>query len=258
MTTGVHTEFIHPTSRLVSMITGIMVQPNKAIVGANAFAHEAGIHQDGVLKNPMTYEIMRPETIGLSTNRLVLGKHSGRHALRDHLRAMGYELSDEELQLVFSKFKELADKKKQVVDEDLEVIVTEGILRTSETFHLEYLHVTCGTTVLPMASVKLTINGRSVQGAGYGNGPIDAAFNTIAKLTGTESELLRFTVGALTGGTDALGEVTVRLRENGLVALGKGGDPDIITASAKAYINGLNRLEYLKTHPVTQPTAVAL
>jgi len=258
MTSGVRTEYIHPTSRLVSMITGIMVQPNKAVVGANAFAHEAGIHQDGVLKNPMTYEIMRPETIGLSTNRLVLGKHSGRHALRDHLKAMGYDLSDEELNLVFTRFKELADKKKQVVDEDLEVIVTEGLLRTSETFQLEYLHVTCGTTVLPMASVKLSINGRSVQGAGYGNGPIDAAFNTIAKLAGTESELLRFTVGALTGGTDALGEVTVRMRENGLIALGKGGDPDIITASAKAYINGLNRLEYLKAHPVTEPTAVAL
>ena len=258
VTTGIRTEHIHPTSRLVSMITGIIVQPNKAIVGANAFAHEAGIHQDGILKNPMTYEIMRPETIGLSANKLVLGKHSGRHALRDHLKDMGYDLSDEELNLVFKKFKELADKKKHVVDEDLEVLVTEGILRTKDTFILEYLHVTCGTTVLPMASVQLSINGRSVKGAGYGNGPIDAAYNTIAKLIGTESELLRFTVGALSGGTDAQGEVTVRLRENGLVALGKGADPDIINASAKAYINGLNRLEYLKTHPVTQPTAVAV
>jgi 2-isopropylmalate synthase len=256
--TNIHTEYIHPTSRLVSMITGIIVQPNKAIVGANAFAHEAGIHQDGVLKNPMTYEIMRPETIGLNANRLVLGKHSGRHALRDRLKDMGYDLADDELNLVFKKFKELADKKKHVVDEDLEVIVTEGILRTTDIFVLEYLHVTCGTTVLPMASVKLSINGRSVKGAGYGNGPIDAAFNTIAKLTGTESELQRFTVGALTGGTDAQGEVTVRLRENGLVALGKGADPDIITASAKAYINGLNRLDYLKNHPVTQYTAVAV
>jgi 2-isopropylmalate synthase len=188
----------------------------------------------------------------------VLGKHSGRHALRDHLKDMGYELSDEELKLVFTKFKELADKKKHVVDEDLEAIVTEGILRTEDIFILEYLHVTCGTTVLPMASVKLLVNGRSVQGAGYGNGPIDAAYNTIAKLTGTESELLRFTIGALTGGTDAQGEVTVRLRENGLVALGKGADPDIITASAKAYVNGLNRLEYLKAHPVTRYTAVAV
>jgi 2-isopropylmalate synthase len=250
VTTGIRTDQIYPTSRLVSMITGIIVQPNKAIVGANAFAHEAGIHQDGVLKNPMTYEIMKPETIGLSTNKLVLGKHSGRHALREHLKQMGYDLSDEELQLVFIKFKELADKKKHIVDEDLEVIVTEGILRTADIFRLEYLHVTCGTTVLPMASVKLLINDRSVKGAGYGNGPIDAVFNTIAKLTDTGSELLRFSVSALTGGTDALGEVTVRLRENGLISLGKGADPDIITASAKAYVNGLNRLEYLKSHPV--------
>jgi len=248
--TNIRTDQIYPTSRLVSHVSGIMVQPNKAIVGANAFAHEAGIHQDGVLKNPMTYEIMRPETVGLSTNKLVLGKHSGRHALREHLKKLGYDVSDEELKVIFKKFKELADKKKHVVDEDLEVIITEGILRSAEIFNLEYLHVTCGTTVLPMASVKLSINNRSVKGAGYGNGPIDAAFNTIAKLADTGSELLRFTVSAITGGTDAQGEVTVRLSENGLIALGRAADPDIITASAKAYINGLNRMEYLKTHPV--------
>ena len=254
--TGIRTEFIYPTSRLVSMITGIMVQPNKAIVGANAFAHEAGIHQDGVLKNPMTYEIMKPESIGLSSSQLVLGKHSGRHALRTQIKELGYDLSDEELNLVFTKFKELADKKKQVMNEDLEAIVTEGILRTADVFVLDYLHATAGTTVLPMASVRMKINGRLTQDAGYGNGPIDAAFNTIAKLTGTSSELMRFSISALTGGTDALGEVTVRLRENGLVALGKGADPDIITASAKAYINGLNRLEYLKTHPLHEAAAV--
>ncbi|MEA3427733.1 MAG: 2-isopropylmalate synthase [Thermodesulfobacteriota bacterium] len=254
--TNINTEQIYPTSRLVSMITGIIVQPNKAIVGVNAFAHEAGIHQDGMLKNPMTYEIMKPDTIGLSASKLVLGKHSGRHALRSRLKELGYDLSDEELNLIFVKFKELADKKKTIVDEDLEVIVTEGILRTSDIFCLEYLHVISGTTVLPMASVKLTINGRSVRGAGYGNGPIDAAFNTIAKLTGTRSELLRFSVSALTGGTDAQGEVTVRLNEDGLIALGRGADPDIITASAKAYINGLNRLEYLKAHPVVSPEAL--
>jgi 2-isopropylmalate synthase len=250
--TRIKTEYIYPTSRLVSMITGLLVQPNKAIVGANAFAHEAGIHQDGVLKNPMTYEIMKPETIGLSANKLVLGKHSGRHALRSQVKELGYDLSDEELNLVFGKFKELADKKKHVMDEDLEAIVTEGILRTADVFVLDYLHVTAGTTVLPMASVRLKINGRPAQDAGYGNGPIDAAFNTIAKLTGTSSELMRFSISALTGGTDALGEVTVRLRENGLLALGKGADPDIITASAKAYVNGLNRLEYLKNHPVQE------
>jgi 2-isopropylmalate synthase len=233
------------------MITGIPVQPNKAIVGANAFSHEAGIHQDGVLKNPMTYEIMKPESIGLNTNKLVLGKHSGRHALRTHLKDMGYDLSDEEVQLVFTKFKELADKKKHVVDEDLEVLVTEGILQSHDVFALDYLHVTSGTTVLPMASVRMMINGRPVQGADYGNGPIDAVYKTLAVLTGTASELLRFSINALTGGTDAQGEVTVRLRENGLEAMGRGADPDVITASAKAFINGLNRLEYLKAHPVT-------
>lgn len=250
MSTGVNTEQIYPTSRLVSMITGIIVQPNKAIVGANAFAHEAGIHQDGVLKNPMTYEIMKPETVGINTNKLVLGKHSGRHALRDRLREMGYELSDEELNQVFTRFKDLADKKKHVMDEDLEAIVTEGVLRTKEVFRLEYLHVAAGTSVMPMASVEMSINDRKVRGAEWGNGPIDATFNAISHLTGTHSELLRFTVTAITGGTDAQGEVIVRLRENGLVALGRGSDPDIITASAKAYINGLNRMEYLKAHPV--------
>jgi 2-isopropylmalate synthase len=249
MGTAIDTQQIYPTSRLVSMITGIMVQPNKAVVGANAFAHEAGIHQDGMLKNPMTYEIMSPATIGLSTNKLVLGKHSGRHALRSHLKDLGYDLSDEELKIVFNQFKNLADKKKHVMDEDLEAIVTEGLLRTSEVFKIEYLHVSSGTTVMPMASVKMSVNGRSVKDAGYGNGPIDAAYNTIAKLTGTESELMRFSISALTGGTDAQGEVTVRLRENGLIALGRGSDPDIITASAKAYVNGLNRLEYLKNNP---------
>jgi 2-isopropylmalate synthase len=247
---NIRTEQIFPTSRLVSMITGIIVQPNKAIVGANAFAHEAGIHQDGVLKNPMTYEIMKPDTVGISASKLILGKHSGRHALRSHLKEMGYDLSDEELKLVFKKFKELADKKKHVVDEDLEVIITEGILRTADIFQLEYLHVTSGTTVIPMATVRLLINERPVQGTGYGNGPIDAAYDCIAKLTGTESELMRFSISAITSGTDAQGEVTVRLKENGLIALGRGADPDIITASVKAYINGLNRLEYLKANPI--------
>ncbi len=251
LTTNINAKHIYPSSRLVSLITGIMVQPNKAIVGANAFAHEAGIHQDGVLKNPMTYEIMSPETIGLNTNKLVLGKHSGRHALRSHLKEMGYDLSDDELQIVFKQFKALADKKKHVMDEDLEALVTEGLLRTADIFKLQYLHVTCGTTVLPMASVQMSINDRPLKDAGYGNGPIDAAFNTIAKMTNTDSELLRFTVSALTGGTDAQGEVTVRLKENGLIALGKGADADVVTASAKAYVNGLNRLEYLKTHPRT-------
>ncbi|MFH1156265.1 MAG: 2-isopropylmalate synthase [Pseudomonadota bacterium] len=250
--TGIDTTRIFPTSRLVSMITGILVQPNRAIVGANAFAHEAGIHQDGVLKNPMTYEIMKPETIGLSKNNLVLGKHSGRHALYTHIAGMGYNLSEEELNTVFEKFKHLADRKKSIADEDIEALINEGVLRNAEVYRLEHLHVSCGTNVFPYASVGLKINGELIKGAMEGNGPIDAAFNAISKLTETKCTLMRFTVSALTEGTDAQGEVTVRLQENGMVALGKGADPDIITASALAYVNGLNRLEYLKEHPAVK------
>jgi 2-isopropylmalate synthase len=251
-TTTIDTKRIYPTSRLVSMITGILIQPNRAIVGANAFAHEAGIHQDGVLKNPMTYEIMNPETIGLNKNNLVLGKHSGRHALNDHVQKLGYNLSKEELDKVFEKFKRLADKKKTIQDEDIEALINEGVLRSSEVICLEYIHVLSGNTVFPTASVQLNIEGRPVQGATEGTGPIDAVYNIISKLTGTKSKLLRFTISALTEGTDAQGEVTVRLEEDGIVALGKGSDSDIITASALAYINGLNRLEYLKKHPVVK------
>ncbi len=253
MTTGIDTRRIFPTSRLVSMITGIMIQPNRAVVGANAFAHEAGIHQDGVLKNPMTYEIMKPETIGLNKSSLVLGKHSGRHALNSHVLDMGYNLSEEELNLVFEKFKRLADKKKSIQDEDIEALINEGVLRSTDVFKLEYIHVLSGNTVFPTASVQLKINDRNVQGATEGSGPIDAVYNIISKLTGTKSQLLRFSINALTEGTDAQGEVTVRLQEDGIVALGKGTDPDIITASALAYINGLNRLEYLKANPVVSP-----
>jgi len=182
-------------------------------VGANAFAHEAGIHQDGVLKNPMTYEIMKPETIGLSKSNLVLGKHSGRHALNSHIQEMGYNLSKEELDKVFEKFKRLADKKKSIQDEDIEALINEGVLRSSEVFTLEYIHVVSGNTVFPIASVKLNIHGRSVQDTTYGSGPIDAVYNIISKLTGTKSELLRFTISALTEGTDAQGEVTFSLPE---------------------------------------------
>lgn len=254
VTTGIQTTRIYQISRMVSMVTGMMVQPNKAIVGANAFAHEAGIHQDGVLKNPMTYEIMKPETIGLHTNKMVMGKHSGKHALLSHIKSMGYDLSDEELKTVFKKFKDLADKKKTIVDEDLEALVNQEVLRTSDIYAITYLQVTSGTTVLPMATVKMMINGQETVGTGSGNGPIDAAYNAVAKLTDTKSHLLRFTVSALTGGTDAQGEVTVRLREDDRVALGRGSDPDIITASAYAYVNGLNRLEYLKMNPSSAET----
>ncbi len=253
LTTSINANEIHPTSRLTSLITGVVVQPNKAIVGANAFAHEAGIHQDGVLKNPMTYEIMKPETIGLSRNRLVLGKHSGRHAFRDKLHQMGYELSSEELNQVFQKFKELTDKRKEILEEDVEALVAEEILRVPDKYELCYLNVVSGTVEVPTATVKLKIDGEETKRAGFGVGPIDAAFNTIAKMIGSNSKLMRFSVNAITGGMDAQGEVTVRLQENGLIALGKGADPDIITASAKAYVNGLNRLEYMKKNPRLSP-----
>ncbi|MFP4668730.1 MAG: 2-isopropylmalate synthase [Desulfosalsimonas sp.] len=256
VTTGIETTRIYRVSRLVSMITGIMIQPNKAIVGANAFAHEAGIHQHGVLQNPMTYEIMKPETIGLTSNRLVMGKHSGKHALRDHLKNIGYDLSEEELKQVFKKFKELADKKKVVLDEDLEALVNERVLRTADIYSLTYMHVTAGTTVMPTATVKMLISGSEAVCTGSGNGPIDATFDAISRLTETRSSLLRFSVNALTGGTDAQGEVTVRLREDDVIALGRGADPDIITASAYAYVNGLNRLEYLKSNPPRKAESV--
>ena len=246
--TNIDTSLIYSTSRLTSMMTGLIVQPNKAVVGDNAFAHESGIHQDGMLKNPLTYEIMTPESIGLRPKRLALGKHSGRNALRNRLGEMGYGLSDDELTLAFQAFKELADNKKHIMDEDLEIIVTDGILNTADTFRLEYLHVSAGTSVMPMASVEITARGERLRGAEWGNGPVDSTFNAIAKLTGTASELLRFTVTAITGGTDAQGVVSVRLREKNLLSMGRGSDHDIITASAKAYINGLNRLEYLKSN----------
>ncbi|MFO7740395.1 MAG: 2-isopropylmalate synthase [Desulfatiglandaceae bacterium] len=253
LTTGVKTGEIHPTSRLVSMVTGIVIQPNKAVVGANAFAHASGIHQDGVLKNRTTYEIMEPETVGLVSNRLVLGKHSGRHAFRKKLGELGYEFSETEVNRLFEKFKSLADKRKEIFDEDIEVLVAEEILRVPDVYELDYLNVVSGNMAVPTATVKLKIRGNESQSAGFGVGPIDATFNTIKQMIGSRAELLRFSVNAITGGMDAQGEVTVRLKENGLVALGKGGDPDIIIASAKAFLNGLNRLEYMKRNPSLIP-----
>jgi len=244
--TEINTKEIYPSSHLLAMITGIPVQPNKAIVGANAFAHEAGIHQDGVLKNKTTYEIMEPATIGLKDNRLVIGKHSGRHAFKDRLRRFGYDFSDSEIDNLFWRFKELADKRKEIVDEDLEVLIAEEILRVPDTYKLQYLNVTSGTATVPTATVQLEIGKRIQQDSGFGVGPIDASFNAIAKMTGTRSKLLHFSIDSLTGGTDAQGSVTVRLEEDGVQTLGKGNDPDIIVSSAKAYINGLNRLDHLK------------
>jgi len=244
--TGIVTEQIYPTSRLLSSITGIAVPPNKAIVGANAFAHESGIHQDGVLKEKTTYEIMRPESVGISQSTLVLGKHSGRHAFRERIKALGYELSEAHLNQAFQRFKEVADKKKRVFDEDLEAIIADEILRIPDTYKLIHLNVVSGSAVVPTATVQIEIAGKIYQEAGFGDGPVDAAYKTIAKITKTKSRLLKFSVNAITGGTDAQGEVMVILEEGGLRVVGQGAHTDIIMASAKAYINGLNKLEYQK------------
>lgn len=256
VSTNIETKGIMAISNLVKMITGIIVQPNKAIVGANAFAHEAGIHQDGMLKNPMTYEIMKPTDVGWNNNSLVLGKHSGRAALQNFLETMDYDLNKSDLNLVFKKFKKLADRKKLIDPVDIEAIVNENILRHPEYFSLEYLHVSSGTAIFPVASLEVKIGKQVVRDNHDGNGPIDAIINTIRKITKSQSKLLRFTVNALTEGTDAQGEVTVRLQEGDTVALGRGSDPDILVASGKAYIDGLNRLEFLKKNPKPKGTSL--
>jgi 2-isopropylmalate synthase len=247
---GVHTNInkseIFPTSRLVSILTGLVVQPNKSVVGANAFAHESGIHVDGVLKQPLTYEIMTPEEVGLGQSSLVLGKHSGRAGLKKRLQEMGYDLSPGDFDRLFAAFKVLADKKKEVFNEDLEALVADEILRIPHRWRLEYVNVVSGTVTVPTATVRIDDGYEVKQDFGSGVGPVDAVYNTIRKITGTDAKLLRFAISSVTGGLDAQGEVTVRLEENGHVVLGKGNDPDIMVASAKAYLHGLNRLDYLK------------
>lgn len=242
--TAIVTEEISKTSRLVSKITGMVVQPNKAIVGANAFAHTSGIHQDGLLKEKSTYEIMRPESIGLIQSKMVMGKLSGRHAFRQRLEELGYTLSEAELNHAFERFKRLADQKKEIYEEDLEVIVSEEIAKVEQQFVLTSLMVESGTGKVPTAVVELEIAGRPAKHSGTGDGPVDAAYRTIAAMTQTKSRLLSYSVKAITGGTDAQGEVAVRLEENGKTVTGHGADTDIIVASAEAYLNGLNKLAY--------------
>jgi 2-isopropylmalate synthase len=242
----VNSEEIIRTSRLVTKITGIPVQPNKAIVGANAFAHESGIHQDGLLKERTTYEIMRPESIGLVKTNLVLGKHSGRHAFRDRLKQMGYDLSDEDVNKAFERFKHVADQKKEVFDEDLEAIVSDEMQQIQEVYMLLHLSAQSGTDLKPTATVEMKVNGKTVKQTGTGDGPVDAVYRTIALMTGTKSILDAYLVKGITGGTDALGEVTVKIEEEGKKIAGHGADTDIIVASAKAYVNALNKLEYWK------------
>jgi 2-isopropylmalate synthase len=247
-TTRIDATQIVPASKLVSGITGFPVQPNKAIVGANAFAHESGIHQDGVLKHRETYEIMRAEDVGWHANKLVLGKLSGRNALRTRLVELGIDLPDDEaFNIAFARFKELADKKGEVFDEDLHALISdEGIVPAHEHYRLAALKVTSETGKVPHARVVMTIGEAELVTEVDGDGPVDAVFRAIERMAGSHASLLLYSVNAITGGTDAQGEVTVRLEKGGRIVNGLGADTDIIVASAKAYINALNRLH----HPV--------
>ncbi len=241
--TQVDTKQIYKVSRLVSNLTGMVVQPNKAIVGANAFAHESGIHQDGILKNPLTYEIMDAESIGLNHNQLVLGKLSGRNAFGHRLKELGFELSEQDLNKAFIRFKDVADKKKEITDRDLEAIVNDEIQGTPELFGLELVQVSCGDHASPTATVTLrTPEGLELMDAAIGTGPVDAIYKAINRVVNIPNELIEFSVQSVTAGIDAMGEVTIRLRHQDSIYSGHAANTDIIVAAAKAYINALNRL----------------
>jgi 2-isopropylmalate synthase len=243
LTTGIDTTQIYRTSRLVSELTGFPVQPNKAIVGANAFRHQSGIHQDGVIKMPATYEIIDPQTVGVPSSSLVMGKLSGRHAFRERLAELGYTVSDADFERIFAAFKVLADKKKEVADRDIESLVAEEKRTLTEYFHLERLQVTCGDRGIPTAAVKLTgPDGKELADAALGTGPVDAVYKAINRLVKVPNTLTEFTVNSVTEGIDAMGEVLIRIESGKVSYTGRGADTDIIVASAKAYMNALNRL----------------
>ena len=242
--TRIDTTQIVPASKLISQITGYPVQPNKAVVGANAFAHESGIHQDGVIKHRETYEIMRAEDVGWTQNKLVLGKHSGRNAFKARLADLGIVVdSEEQLNLAFARFKELADKKHEIFDEDLQALMSdETVTPEQEHYKLISLRVASETGETPHARLTLSVDGAESQSEADGGGPVDACFKSIERIAGSGAELLLFSVNSITGGTDAQGEVTVRLAQDGRVVNGQGADTDIVVASVKAYINALNKL----------------
>lgn len=244
LTDGIRTEQLYPSCRLLSHIIGQPIPLNKAVVGANAFAHESGIHQDGMLKNRATYEIMTPQSVGRTETTLVIGKHSGRNAVRQKFEGLGYTLSEEQLNDVFAAVKALADRKKTLHDEDLMALVQQEVYRIPDRLRLGHVSVQSSDAggVPPTAAVLMDVNGIEKSGAGFGAGPVDALFNVISDLSGISPELEQYAINAVTGGTDALGEVTVRVRENGFSAVGRGTHPDIFVASARAYVDALNNL----------------
>ncbi len=241
--TAVRTEEITKTSRLVSNLTGMVVQPNKAIVGVNAFAHESGIHQDGVLKNRLTYEIVDARTVGLTDNRISLGKLSGRSAVRARLEELGYDLTREDLNEAFARFKDLADRKRDITDRDLEAIVSEQVQQPEARFQLRLVQVSCGNTLRPTATITLADqNGQEETASAVGTGPVDAVCRALDSLTDEPNELIEFSVKSVTEGIDAMGEVTIRLRRSGKLYSGHSADTDVVVAAAQAYLNALNRL----------------
>lgn len=252
-TTNVDTTQIYKASRLVSELTGMPVQPNKAIVGANAFSHESGIHQDGIIKERTTYEIIDPRSVGLTGTTLTLGKLSGRHAFKKRLEEIGYSLSEEELNKAFSAFKELADKKRTITDRDLEALVAEEMRTVSETYHLEQVQVSCGDRNVPTATVRLTgPEGQELADAALGTGPVDAIYKAINRLVAVPNRLTEFSVKSVTEGIDAIGEVTIRIESSGITFTGRGASTDIMVASAKAYMNALNKLLATKGRATTE------
>jgi 2-isopropylmalate synthase len=240
--TGVDTRELHRTSRLVSDLLGVQVPPNKAVIGANAFSHSSGIHVDGVLKKRETYEIMRPEDVGMTESRVVLTARTGRHGLLDRLRKLGYSLSDHELDQAYRRFLSVADKKQGVFDEDLVAILHDEIHPLPAVYELQYLHIYSGTSAIPTATVRLRVNGDSREGAAIGDGPVDAVCRAISQVTATAAKLQRYEIRGVTSGTEAMGEVTIQLEEAGRKVIGRGASTDVIEASAKAYIDGLNKL----------------
>ncbi len=243
VTTSINTELIYPTSRLVSQRTGFAVQPNKAVVGGNAFRHQSGIHQDGVIKMARTYEIMDPRTVGVPASTLVLGKLSGRHAFKERLAELGYNLTEADFDRAFAAFKDLADKKKEVADRDIESLVAEEQRTVAEAYHLDRLQVTCGDRGVPTAAVRLIgPGGKILEDAALGTGPVDAVYKAINRLVGVPNRLTEFSITSITAGIDAIGEVFIRIESEGVSYSGRGADTDVIVSSAKAYMNALNRL----------------
>ena len=251
---NIDTKQIYKTSRLVSNLTGMLVQPNKAIVGANAFAHESGIHQDGVLKNRLTYEIMDAQSIGLTDNLIVLGKLSGRNALSSRLKELGFELSEQELNAAFVRFKELADKKREISDRDLEAIVNDEIRHAPEAFKLDHVQVSCGDRAIPTATVTIVMpDGAEITDASVGTGPVDAIYKAINRIVSVPNQLIEYSVQSVTAGIDALGEVTIRLKHPDVGTLsGHSANTDIIVASARAYLSALNKLYFALQSPTTK------